>query len=101
LRGLGGGCLIDGNAGIGKTRISSELARFAELQGVRVERVACKRADSDQPLSAFVSLVPRLRELPGALGCSRSSLVWLTRLTEFDTASQDFPASAEDSATLY
>jgi DNA-binding SARP family transcriptional activator len=100
-KGCGSGCLIDGEAGIGKTRLSSELAKFAELQGVRVERVGCKRADVDQPLSAFVGLVPSLRELPGALGCSQKSLLWLKRLTELDTSSDQMPAPSEDSGSLY
>jgi hypothetical protein len=100
-KGFGTGCLIDGEPGIGKTRLSSELGRFAELQGVTVERIPCKRSDSDQPLSAFVSLIPKLRELPGALGCSRESLWWLKRLTEFDASAQELPSPSEDSVVLY
>jgi DNA-binding SARP family transcriptional activator len=100
-QGHGGGCLINGDPGIGKTRLSSEFARFAELQGVSVERVGCKRADMHQPLSAFVALVPGLRELPGALGCDQKSLLWLKRLTEFDTSSEDLPIPTEDSGSLY
>jgi len=100
-KGHGGGCLINGEPGIGKTRLSSEFARFAELQGVSVERVGCKRADMLQPLSAFVTLVPGLRELPGALGCDQKSLLWLKRLTEFDTSSEDLPMPSEDSGSLY
>ena len=97
----GAGCIIHGEPGIGKSRLSSELARFAELQGVSVLRVACKRADTHQPLSAFVALVPMLRDLPGALGCSHTSLKWLRRLTEFDTSPQELSLQAEDSGTLY
>ena len=97
----GAGCLITGEPGIGKTRLSSELARFAELQGVRVERICCKRADMHQPLSSFVALVPALRELPGALGCSQKSLLWLKRLTEFDNSSEELPTPSEDSGFLY
>jgi DNA-binding SARP family transcriptional activator len=99
--GRGGGCLVRGEPGIGKTQLSSELAKFAELQGVRVERVACKRADMHQPLSAFVALVPGLRELPGALGCSQKSLLWLKRLTEFEASSEELPTRSEDSASPY
>lgn len=100
-KGRGGGCLVNGEPGIGKTRLSSEIAKFAELQGVRVERVACKRADMHQPLSAFVGLVPGLRELPGALGCSQKSLLWLKRLTEFDTSSEEVPTRTDDSSSPY
>lgn len=100
-KGFGAACLIDGEPGIGKTRLSSELARFAELQGVTVQRVACKRSDTDQPLSAFVTLIPKLRELPGALGCSRESFTWLKRLTEFDASAPDLPAPKDDSVVIY
>jgi hypothetical protein len=100
-RGDGAGCIIHGEPGIGKSRLSSELARFAELQGVSVLRIACKRADTHQPLSAFVALVPILRELPGALGCSQTTLKWLRRLTEFDTSAQELSVQGEDSGTLY
>jgi DNA-binding SARP family transcriptional activator len=100
-KGNGAGCLINGEPGIGKTRLSSELAKFAELQGVRVERVCCKRADTHQPLSSFVALVPALRDMPGALGCSQKSLLWLKRLTEFDNSSDELPTPSEDSGTLY
>ena len=100
-RGTGAGCLIHGEAGIGKTRLSSEVATFAELQGVSVHRIACKRADTHQPLASFVALVPMLRELPGALGCSYTSLIWLRRLTEFDSSTQEVSPQTEDSGTLY
>lgn len=100
-RGTGHGCLVEGEPGIGKTRLASELAAFAELQGVTVERVSCKRSDADQPLSAFVTLIPRLRELPGALGCSHRTISWLKRLTEFDASSTEMIPSGEDSVTLY
>jgi DNA-binding SARP family transcriptional activator len=98
--GRGGGCLIVGEPGIGKTRLSSEIAQFARLQGVRVERVGCKRADIRQPLSVFVALIPALRELPGALGCDQKSLHWLKRLTEFDASTDRSPTGAEESETL-
>ncbi|HJQ54552.1 MAG TPA: AAA family ATPase [Gemmatimonadaceae bacterium] len=99
--GIGGGCLLIGDPGIGKTRLSSELAKFARLQGFEVARVSCKRADVDQPLSAFVSLVPILRELPGALGCCGETMAWLTRLTEFNNLPQAQPSSSDDSSALY
>lgn len=99
--GQGGACLLHGEPGIGKTRLSSELAKFAELRGARVERVACRRSDTHQPLSAFVSLVPRLRELPGALGCSEQNLSWLKRLTEFDTSVDSPGARTDDAGSVY
>jgi DNA-binding SARP family transcriptional activator len=98
--GRGGGCLIVGEPGIGKTRLSSEIAQFAKLQGVRVERVGCKRADIRQPLSVFVALIPTLRELPGALGCDQKSLHWLKKLTEFDASTDRLPTGGEETGTL-
>jgi DNA-binding SARP family transcriptional activator len=98
--GRGGGCLIVGEPGIGKTRLSSEIAQFAKLQGVRVERVGCKRADVRQPLSVFVALIPILRELPGALGCDQKSLHCLKRLTEFDASTNRLPIDGEEAGTL-
>ncbi len=82
-RGSGGACLITGDAGIGKTRLTSELVKFAELDGVKTERSVCRRSDVDRPLSVFADLVPHLRELPGALGCAQETLSVLRRLTEF------------------
>jgi len=99
--GLGGGCLLVGEPGIGKTRLSLEAGKFADLQGFKVERVSCKRSDVDQPLSAFVSLVPKLRELPGALGCSRETLTWLTRLTEFNSFPNALESPADDGLAIY
>ncbi|MGZ3492825.1 MAG: ATP-binding protein [Gemmatimonadaceae bacterium] len=99
--GRGGGCIIVGEPGIGKTRLCLEIAQFAKLQGVRVEHVGCKRADMHQPLSVFVALIPALRELPGALGCDQKSLTRLKRLTEFDASAEGLSTGSEESATLY
>lgn len=96
----GAACLVAGEPGIGKTRICSEVARFAELQGVRVQRFTCKRSDANQPLSAFVSLVPKIRDLPGALGVSEQSLSSLKRLTEFD-AGEEGRLGRDDPGTGY
>ena len=82
--GRGSATLILGEAGIGKSRLSAELGRFAELQGARVLRVGCRRTDISRPLSLFVDMVPELREMPGALGCGPETFVWLKRLTEFE-----------------
>jgi DNA-binding SARP family transcriptional activator/tetratricopeptide (TPR) repeat protein len=98
--GSGGGCLITGEAGIGKTRITSEIVRFAELDGIQTERTICRRSDLDRPLSAFVDLVPHLRELPGALGCSQETLSVLRRLTEFNGRVADAPV-IDDSTLAY
>jgi len=98
--GKGGGCLVIGEAGIGKTRLAFEIAKLAELDGIIVERAVCRRPDLDRPLSVFVDLVPRLRELRGALGCSPETLGLLKRLTEFDATSSE-AATRNDSTAVY
>jgi len=80
----GSALLVIGEPGIGKSRLSAEIARFAELQGAQVQRASCRRTDVDRPLSLFVDIVPQLREMPGALGCAPESFASLTRLTEFE-----------------
>jgi hypothetical protein len=82
--GAGSATLIIGEPGIGKSRLSAELGRFAELQGAAVQRATCRRTDIDRPLSLFVDIVPQLRELPGALGCAPDTFAALKRLTEFE-----------------
>jgi len=82
--GTGVAALVVGEAGIGKSRLCGELAKFAILEGVSVQRVGCRPGDVDRPLSVLVDLVPSLREMPGALGCAHTTLLDLKRLTEFD-----------------
>lgn len=98
--GKGSATLVVGDSGIGKTRLSAELARFAELQGARVQRAICRRADLDQPLSLFVDIVPQLRAMPGALGCAPETFACLKRLTEFEQRPEDASRSA-DSEMLF
>jgi tetratricopeptide (TPR) repeat protein len=77
----GSACLVWGEAGIGKSRLLSELANFAALQGMSRLTVSCRQSDRHRPLSIFVDLVPRLRNLRGAIGCSPETLRYLDRLT--------------------
>jgi len=87
--GRGSALLVVGEPGIGKSRLSDELVRFAELQGAQVQRTACRRTDVDRPLSLFVDIVPQLREMPGALGCAPETFASLKRLTDFELRSRD------------
>jgi DNA-binding SARP family transcriptional activator/tetratricopeptide (TPR) repeat protein len=79
--GSGQACLIYGDAGIGKSRVFAEFANFASLQGLSCARVQCRPNDSLRPLSVFVDLVPQLRAMRGAIGCSPETMKSLDRLT--------------------
>ncbi len=87
--GRGAGILLVGEPGIGKSRVTLELARIAALRGFVVQRVACQRGDTRRPLSAFSDLVPGLRAAPGALGCAPRSFQFLDRLTQYAPARPD------------
>jgi len=89
---------VVGEPGVGKSRLASEFGRFALLQGGEVLHTACRPSDIDRPLSLFVDLVPRLRELPGALGCEPATLAFLKRLTDLAPISTDYTGPADSQA---
>ena len=99
--GRGGARLIRGEAGIGKSRLASELMKFAVLEGVQTSRTSCRRSDVDRPLSVFVDLVPQLSELRGALGCSQETMSVLKGLTEFDGRATFSSLSVDDSMSAH
>lgn len=99
-RGRGGAYLLLGDPGIGKSRLAAELAKFAGLQGVRTKTVGCQRSNVDRPLSVLVDLVPALREMPGAIGCSQETLLVLRRLTEFDSRGIELSVATVESHAL-
>src|SRR5262249_30190858 len=78
--------VLVGEAGIGKTRLAEELCTQAVLAGASIERIATQPHDIHRPMGTFADLVPRLLELPGALGCAPESIAALRRLTIRDTA---------------
>ena len=83
-------CLVlSGDPGIGKTRLATEFSTRAMLQGVVVERVGARPHDMLHPMGAFVDLVPRLVELPGAAGCAPESMAVLRRLSRHDADHSD------------
>lgn len=77
LRGLrasrGAMRIIRGEEGIGKTRLVTEVARLAQLDGAAIVRVECQPGDAQRQLSAFADMVPRLRALRGAIAVGESS----------------------------
>jgi DNA-binding SARP family transcriptional activator len=99
-RGRGGAYLLLGDPGIGKSRLAAELAKFAGLQGVRTKTVGCQRSNVDRPLSVLVDLVPALREMPGAIGCSQETLLALRRLTEFDSRGVELSVSTAEAHAI-
>jgi hypothetical protein len=90
--GRGRTCLVLGEAGIGKSRLLAEFSAFAALQGVAVVRGRCRSNDPTRPLSVFVDLVPLLRGLRGAIGCSPETMKYLDRITHH--AASEAPTSA-------
>ncbi|HEY4215596.1 MAG TPA: AAA family ATPase [Gemmatimonadaceae bacterium] len=81
------GCVVLlGEAGIGKTRIATEFVARSALKGVRFVTATAQPHDIHRPMGAFVDAVPQLLDLPGALGCSPTSMAALKRLTVHDPA---------------
>jgi DNA-binding SARP family transcriptional activator/tetratricopeptide (TPR) repeat protein len=99
--GAGSAFLLKGEAGIGKTRLIAELSRFASLQGFATIRINCRTSFQHRPLSAFVELVPLLRALPGAIGCSPENLQFLDRLTRHQPNRQATSNETEDPAWIF
>jgi ATP/maltotriose-dependent transcriptional regulator MalT len=60
-----GGLVVAGPAGVGKTRLASEVAALAEEVGCAVEWVRATRSTASIPLGAFASVLPAAAE-PGA-----------------------------------
>jgi DNA-binding SARP family transcriptional activator len=91
-----------GEAGIGKTRIATEFVARSALQGVRFVAATAQPHDTHRPMGAFVDAVPQLLDLPGALGCSPTSMAALRRLTVHDPAAHattpDYPGQGEEIA---
>jgi len=76
----GSAVLLHGPSGIGKTRIVSELAKVAQIEGYREVSIECRETDLQRPLSVFLDALPELLSTPGALGCSPESMTVLKRL---------------------
>jgi hypothetical protein len=90
-----------GDAGVGKTRLVSEFSAFAALQGVPTVRAQCRTGDKQRPLSIFIDLVPVLRKMRGAIGCSPESIQYLDRLTRSATLQQSEERHTEDLEFVY
>ncbi len=84
LSGGGAAFLIEGVAGIGKTRLADELLATAAMRGWRTLATRLQSSDLQRPLGVFVDLFGTLLKLSGALGSAPSSLAQLRVLTEHD-----------------
>jgi len=97
----GQSCLVWGDAGVGKSRLLAEFATFASLQGIQTQRVQCRPNDRHRPLSAFVDLVPGLRTMRGAIGCSPETFSYLDRLTKQQPPIVEGRTSESNSEIVY
>lgn len=72
--------ILNGPAGVGKTRVLDELEARLRLRGARVVRVGLLPSMRDVEYSALVELVRSVCDLPGALGVSEQSARRLVRV---------------------
>lgn len=79
-RGSGGAVILWGAPGVGKTRLAMEVADLASLRGFRCVTTRANISDRSRPLSGILTLVPLLRDLPGAAGAHPTSLAVLDRV---------------------
>jgi DNA-binding SARP family transcriptional activator len=78
--GRGGAVLLTGEAGIGKTRLSRELAhRFAQDRSLVLES-ACYALEQSEPLAPFLEALRAARAAPGLAAASTTSLEILAAL---------------------
>jgi DNA-binding SARP family transcriptional activator len=92
----GSAVLVDGAAGIGKTRLANQLSKVAEIEGFREVRFECREGDANRALSALIEPLAELLDLRGAIGCSPESMTVLRRIVGIDeAASTPEPAAVE------
>jgi hypothetical protein len=91
--------LLFGDAGIGKSRIATEFATRADLEGCVVVHIPAHPYDEHRPMGAATDLVRTLLKQPGALGCDPTSMGWLQRLLSIEGADTTTPTlSSEETA---
>ena len=78
--GRGGGVMLLGPAGVGKTRLALEVRGFAELRGFRTILIRADSSHATRPLSTILALLPGMMDLPGALATSPGSLSVVQRM---------------------
>lgn len=93
----GSAVLLHGPAGIGKTRLCTELGKVAQIEGYREVTIECRESDQHRPLGVVMEILPELMSYPGALGCSPESLTVLRRLVGGD---EDNQSASSDEANV-
>lgn len=96
----GGSVIVAGAAGVGKSRLASELVGLAETQGIATRRVGATRAAASIPFGAFAALLPddastqtpaallrRTATAIASLGGGRPLLLWIDDAHDLDDAS--------------
>lgn len=66
-------CLVCGEKGIGKSRFATEVARAAQLDGIKVARVECQPHDSERVLGGIIELARGVRAMRGAIAVGEAS----------------------------
>jgi DNA-binding SARP family transcriptional activator len=90
-RGQGGVTWISGAAGIGKSRLATELRREAVIRGFASMMIGLQSSDRQRPFSILSDMVAQLLKMPGALGCAPETLATLRRLVAY----QETPVGVE------
>ena len=99
-QGRGYCCIVEAPVGMGKSRLLSEFAAFAQLKGHVVRFSRPQPSDQSRPLSIVTELVSGLRKLRGAIGCAPESLECLDTLTASSSANvKPYHSSYGPSAT--
>lgn len=75
--------VIQGEPGIGKTRLIQEFSEATRLSPTLVEVQRLHPNDERRPMGLFVDLAPQLLRAPGAIGCAPESLSILNALGGF------------------
>lgn len=92
----GSGHLLHGPPGMGKTRLTQELEKVAEIEGMLTLRYTCRESDSMRLLSVAMDMVSELLQAPGALGCAPETLRTLRRLV----GQEPVPVTADGTPAL-
>ena len=92
--GRGGGILLQGGDGTGKSRLLYETRKSAVLQGMQVLEMACDSLPSVLPFANLRSMIARLLAYPGAMGVSPEALATLQAwIVSNEFAPDDCPLS--------